>query len=809
MTTLVDVTSTTVYDTTLSSTVPTGTYGTAVRLAINGYNPNSEKTILVRFRMPDRPLGAGTIRETNYTMTYASGVNPGTQIWINAYRGVSWMPRWVETTVHWITKAVGRPWLYRGATRERGDYLSSVGVDPITTPGALVTRSATFSWDITSYGLSWGEYGDLFFRLDSRSSNVGDIYWWLSKDSATATAAIRPHVTVTWEDQPPDPITDLKVVGDTDSFVTDATQSYKQFGQKLTWSPSAAEDFYRYRIRYSTSTSINSFVTTAVVYNRASTVYYDKREMGNPGTWYWLIYVEDYNNKSASTNCRQGNIAAAVTLSDPMRQLSVSRATSNILDEVTIYYRPQALAGETDADAMKRAKGLYAWWGDGSTSFSKKRTGVDGAGGYFYATHRYSKATTVFPRGQIEFLNGLRAPQSQSSHASYTGSPWAGGPGTGMVVGKRNPIAAVSPSPALARTASTFNVGDDGAGQTGTRAANEFSILAAEEAPADGVGLRWRTRASATTGTHVALLLRPEGAYYRIVQADEFTSGTVNAFLYRDLNWRIRRGDVVGIWGPATSGVTTGGYRYTVGATISFSSTIYRTIGTRIPRWRLSFAANEPECLVRDAYTNAVHFTSKDSYARSAQRSISRFHWYPNWVGGTFPVTAASVVNTGATTSFYYAWTTATTQFVAVKALDDAVEEGSTVAAIGVRVETEATFRFPDDVRDAVESIADDRSRLFSLDPVVGVDYGALDLGAIGPRVLTIRGYAVTQSSTTNDLIDIQRVSRVFQQRIRCHVVSPTSAATAVQGYVLEPPVVQDSGAPTHKRWTVRVGALR
>jgi len=288
----------------------------------------------------------------------------------------------------------------------------------------------------------------------------------------------------------------------------------------------------------------------------------------------------------------------------------------------------------------------------------------------------------------------------------------------------------------------------------------------------------------------------------------------VGAFVYRDINWRINRGDVVGHYGmggfsPIASAAATG--KKTDLMTIpSSSSTIWRTIGTRVPRWRIDItSASRPMIKVRTAFTNPIHFTSKDSFARGANRTINRFHWVPDWTGGTFPITAASVVNTGASTSFYYGWTTATTQFIAVKAIDNAGAEASAVSVIGVVIQTESTFRFPDDIRDSVESISDGRDRGFSFDPAVGVDYGFLDIGSIGPRVLTIKGYAATESSTTDELIDIERISRVFQQRYRVYVVTPTSAATAIQGYVLEAPIIQDVSAPAHKKWSVRVGTLR
>jgi len=89
--------------------------------------------------------------------------------------------------------------------------------------------------------------------------------------------------------------------------------------------------------------------------------------------------------------------------------------------------------------------------------------------------------------------------------------------------------------------------------------------------------------------------------------------------------------------------------------------------------------------------------------------------------------------------------------------------------------------------------------------PVIGRDYGVFDFGSIEPRTITVRGHATTQSSTTNALIDIDRISAAFQQRKRIYILPGESAATYVQGYIVESPLVEDASDPAAKDWTLTI----
>src|SRR3990167_9181764 len=133
-------------------------------------------------------------------------------------------------------------------------------------------------------------------------------------------------------------------------------------------------------------------------------------------------------------------------------------------------------------------------------------------------------------------------------------------------------------------------------------------------------------------------------------------------------------------------------------------------VGNRLGKYRIDtvISGRRKAFSISYALTNPMHFSAKDSFARSSNRFINRFRWDTDY-NGTF----GSNYDTGATTSVYYAWTTATTQFVAVRAVDNS--HASSIDVAGVVVQTESTFRIPNDLRDGVNSqIRDARSRAYT-----------------------------------------------------------------------------------------------
>jgi len=217
-----------------------------------------------------------------------------------------------------------------------------------------------------------------------------------------------------------------------------------------------------------------------------------------------------------------------------------------------------------------------------------------------------------------------------------------------------------------------------------------------------------------------------------------------------------------------------------------------------LDRYRIVAGATTPPIQISYVLTNPVTFSAKDSFARASQRFINRFRWDVDYAGSF-----SKDYDTGATTSFYWAWTTATTQFVAVRAVDDS--HASSLDYVGTVVTTEATFRIPDDLRDGITSIRDDRARAKTHVSILGMDYGAVDVGSIADVSLSVNGIAYSQATSTNSWIDIDRLSAVFQQRKHVYVLPPWSTSTYVQGYVTSAPVVREIGDQIGKKWTLDI----
>jgi len=237
---------------------------------------------------------------------------------------------------------------------------------------------------------------------------------------------------------------------------------------------------------------------------------------------------------------------------------------------------------------------------------------------------------------------------------------------------------------------------------------------------------------------------------------------------------------------------------------LSASTTL--AVGNRLGKYRIDtvLSGRRKSIAITYVLTNPMHFSAKDSFARSSNRFINRFRWMPNYAGN---FSAGATYTTGATTSFYWAWTTATTQFMAARAVDDT--HSSSLDIAGVVIETESTFRIPDDLHDKIlEAVNDKRGRAYSLMPSLSMDYGTLDLGSLEPRTLELRGKAITTNATTSNYLDIEYLSAAFQQRKRLYIIPP-SGATAIQGYAVEMPVVHDANAPVEKGWTMTVAVAQ
>ena len=710
--------------------------------------------MLFNFKAPSKPLGADSIDNVWLVLTYKQVFGTSLARWYRAYK-VSQL--WTEASATWNEYASGASWGVAGGDTDEEVAIRSIGA---------TSYGASFAWDIGRLNLDWGERGSVLIR--DTSENVGTNWgkqFFDTDSGTTSTVAFMPHVVMRYTDDPPPAIMDLSVSPDVS--LSEASYLYRQRAV-LTWTASNVSDFLQYRIRYGKNlTDDANFVAKEILNSSGSTVYLDEEVYTSGTTINYNVRAEDKKNTSADTNL--GNI---VGWTKPTAIIGVfSDMTPDVLQEVEINIR---------ASNMAIAKKAKVYWGDGGHSFSQSLTT---AGGYFYAKHRYTKATTVTARAQIEDIYGFRSGPTTFS--------------TSIVVANLGPVAKIVASPSRQRTASTFNAGFLASAGVQNVAGLYINLDSRYVSRLDGVARRFHTRASSTAGTFYAQLWRDEGDRYRCIQSVFFTTTTFGANIGRDVNWRVSKGDYIGIQTFGFKPVIS----FTSGTGIGMTTATARTPGEIVGRFR--FQSNVTNTFMRaTVYTNPVHFSAKDSFARASNRVINRFRWDTDY-NGTF----GSDFDTGATSSFYYAWTSATTQFVAVRAVDDS--HASSVDIAGVVIETESTFRFPDDLRDAMEYRSSPRSRAYTQMAVVGRDYGVFDFGSIEPRTVMLRGLARSLATGSNNPIDIDRISAAFQQRKRIYVLPGESAATAVRGYIVEEPIVEDANDPVAKQWSLTVAVAQ
>ena len=754
-----DITATTTSDVMIRQDTPNTNLGATALYVIveDASGTGAEERALFAGLLPAKPsLGSDEIFKIAFVLG-TSGVGAIASARMEMYsfdRGIVW----TAASATWNTySGSGRTWASAG-----GDVTELLSMVAVTN----VQRGSTYSWDITPVGLTWGDRYNLHLRGFGNEALQKN---FLSKDSA-ATTSLRPHTVITFTDNPPDAINDLTTSPDVS--LSEASYTFRQRAV-LGWSTSDADDFERYRIRFGVNrSSASDHAHKTFVYSRGSNSYLDTTLYTDGSTIYYSMYVEDQRNQSASTNTNVSNIISWKKPDAIIGRVSPSSSAST-LQEMEVNVR---------TSTMGDAKKAVVVWADGGKSFTQNLTS---AGGYLYARHRYTKATSGYTiRGVIEDTNGFR-----SAPDSY---------GTSITISNLGPIAKIVASPSRQRTGSTFSFGYTLKAAAigvdyGLTPGLYFGANAASFAQTDGICTSFKIKVGNPRPTDGRMiLLRTEGDKWRIVYSDPVTFSTNSILARRDINWKVERGDRPGFFatGGIISGVSETGYR------ISMSTALVN--GIAIGRWRTLSSTAIPSISVSLAYTNPVHFSAKDSFARGSNRVINRFRWDTDY-NGTF----GSDFDSGATTSFYYAWTSATTQFVAVRAVDDS--HASSVDIAGVVIETESTFRMPDDFRDVMTYRASPRSRAYMQMPVIGRDYGVFDFGSIGPRTITVRGHATTQSSTTNALIDIDRISAAFQQRKRIYILPGESAATYVQGYIVESPLVEDASDPAAKDWTLTI----
>ena len=736
---------------------------------------------IVNYFIPQKPTGTSRIVRSTLVLTGHNHVGAAVADALLCYK-ISPHRLWTEGSATWNQYASGQNWTTPGG--DLGDFVGSRQV------GTGTIYGSSFAFEISSTEADWGKRGSLAFRVDTEGG-LGGGYNFFDTE-AGATAAWYPHVVIAAEDDPPTGINDLSA--HPDLSLSEATYTFRQRAS-LSWTASDESDFKRYRIRSlsrpggGSVPSVSSFTHKAFINSRASSVYLDPALYGDGREIFYVVYPEDTRNGSTSTalGATYCNVSNVISWTKPQHGLlALDDDTPNTMAEVTATIRPTATF---TIAACKRVKVV---WGDGGWGFTQSLTS---AGGYFKREHRYSKATTFSLRSQIESLEGFRSGVRT----------WA----TSVVVANQGPVAKIFASPAEQKTAATFSFGSDlDTGTSSSAAGPDLYIIDGAAAPADGMALSFKISISARSGTWTgtAYLLRNEGASWRVKYADGISSSTNNSIFRRSVNWRVSRGDVIGIYlGDSGDKInrSAGSGGTAVYHMIGTLSTAYGT-GDLIPRYRSDLIlSGRPKISISYALTNPVLFTAKDSYARGSNKWINRFRWAPDYAGD-FGAAGGATYTTGATSSFYWAWTSATNAFMGVRAVD--TTHASSLDWAGVKIVTEATFRIPDDLRDGVRSYSDNRGRVMRHSPSLGRDYGDLQFGAQEPLTITADGLAHSNSTSVNWL-DISRLATAFSARARVYILAPwSSAGSYVQGYLTDAPTSRDTSDMISKKWQIRVG---
>src|SRR3990167_2243455 len=501
---------------------------------------------IVAFRVPTKPIGADSIVSVNLVLTgkQTEYTSPAHADSTRAYSNGN-LP-WTETFVSYNSYASFSLW---PRDVSHGSTINSIlSVLKLTAPNNTI-YGASFSWAITSLGLDWEKNGQCNLSFATYNTLGQATFSFFGINGTVGTTAWYPHIVVRFEDNPPLAIADL--TASPDVSLSEASYTFRQRAV-LKWSASDANDFYRYRIRFGVNRSDSDNHThKAFVSSRGSNSYLDGTLYTDGSTIYYSVYVEDTRNQSASTNTNVSNVVSWTKPNAVVGSVSIGSSASTL----------QEIEARVRTTTMANGKKVKVVWGDNAYTFSENLTS---AGGYFYARHRYTKATSGYTiRAQVEDINGFR-----SAPDSY---------GTSVTISNLGPVAKIVASPSRQRTASTFSFGF-GPTSSSEQSGNFIFIDRNTACPIDGIVTRFSTRASASSGDFYGQIWRQDGDKYRCIYSDSFTTATTNANITRDVSWKVLSGDFVGLQistGQLSSNNIAGGKRtYIVTSTAANPGTI-------------------------------------------------------------------------------------------------------------------------------------------------------------------------------------------------------------------------------------------
>jgi hypothetical protein len=400
-----------------SGTYADSNYGTAVIVAIDGLPGSDICRTYLKIAMPIRPAIASNrkpiavkIRLAIYQAHTTNGLTT------HARRVDKSASQVLESGVTWNKYDGTNSWTTAG-----GDLTD------VLSPNVYIPNGAAwhswYEWDISVMGLDWEENAWVCLKSTNESLGLDAL---MQFESCEGNAGYRPTIRITYEDENPTGITDLKVQGDT----TDRTKV------KLTWSANKNSDFVSYKIRKSASSPVTYTSTlVATVTNQAQTEYTEASANTENTVQYYAVFVEDANNTGA--NSTKSNEVFAIR--PDVSSFTFDDYTPELFQKVTgtITSAAHASTPVPITDDL-----FYFQWGSGSDPEQSYAWQPPTGTLVSARTHRYPYSTTYHPYGKIQNSLGLESDLTAS--------------GSNPVVAAALPIAKIRASNMLAATSETI-----------------------------------------------------------------------------------------------------------------------------------------------------------------------------------------------------------------------------------------------------------------------------------------------------------------------------------------------------------------
>src|SRR3990167_2487608 len=219
-----DTTATCAEDAFMQSANPTESRGTAIFVAVQSYSAGDTRAI-IGFRVPSKPIGTDRLTKVQLVLTHRGYVANAASRSYLAYdlRGRLWTSTIPGGEyVDWTYYDSGLAWTTPG-----GDLNNQVARSQVTD-----TTDSSYAWDFSldAYGLDWNKRGSVIIIDANEGDATQRLKGFYSLESSVATAAWKPHIVVSAEDDPPAGIKDLTASADTS--LSEATYTFRQRERK-------------------------------------------------------------------------------------------------------------------------------------------------------------------------------------------------------------------------------------------------------------------------------------------------------------------------------------------------------------------------------------------------------------------------------------------------------------------------------------------------------------------------------------------------------------------------------------------------